>query len=218
MMRRCPVALAPALILFMGAASLTAGGGVRDAAAGTRVGARAQEGAPPAVVLRDGSACPAATTILLVRHAERADDGTRDPGLTDAGARRSQALAGLLVDAGVTAIHSTETRRTLATAAPLADALGLVPTHYDPGALADFADGLVALPGRHLVVGHSNTTPTLAEHLGGEGHGAIVEAWEYDRLYVLTFRCRAARAEVPGDGTAEVETLLLRYGVPSREP
>lgn len=217
-MRRNSAALAQTLVLLMGAVGLSAVGGVRDAAAEARIGVWGQEGAPPAVVLRDGLECPAATTILLVRHAERANDGTRDSELTDAGARRARALADLLADAGITAIHSTETRRTLATAAPLADALGLVPTHYDPGALADFADGLLALPGRHLVVGHSNTTPTLAEHLGGEGHGAIVEAWEYDRLYVLTFRCRAARAEAPGDGTAQVETLLLRYGVPSREP
>jgi len=44
---------------------------------------------------------------------------------------------------------------------------------------------LKATPGRHLVVGHSNTTPQLTELLGGDGGEPIVEATEYDRLYVV---------------------------------
>jgi len=55
------------------------------------------------------------------------------------------------------------------------------------------ADALAAVPqslseaqGNYLIVGHSNTTPQLAEALGGEGGDPITEANEYDRLYVLT--------------------------------
>ena len=46
-----------------------------------------------------------ATVVYLVRHAEKTQDA-EDPGLSTAGTERAEALAGLLVDAGVTAVHS----------------------------------------------------------------------------------------------------------------
>jgi 2,3-bisphosphoglycerate-dependent phosphoglycerate mutase len=142
-----------------------------------------------------------ASAILLVRHAERAAEPADDPGLTSTGAERAQALARLLGDAPIHRVYSTRTRRTLETADPLAQALGLEVEFYDSGDLGGLARELLAQPGTHLVVGHSNTTPDLAVALGGEARGTIVEAWEYDRLYVLT----------PGaDGS--MGTLLLRYG------
>ncbi|TVR55453.1 MAG: histidine phosphatase family protein [Gemmatimonadales bacterium] len=142
-----------------------------------------------------------ASAILLVRHAERAPEPADDPGLTSTGVERAQALARLLGDAPIHRIYSTRTRRTLETAGPLAEALGLEVEFYDSSDLDGLARELIAQPGSHLVVGHSNTTPDLVRALGGETHGPIVEAWEYDRLYVLT----------PGtDGS--MGTLLLRYG------
>ena len=65
--------------------------------------------------------------VLLVRHAEKAAEPTDDPPLTAAGAERAQALATALHDAGVTAIITTQLRRTPATALPLATARGLTP-------------------------------------------------------------------------------------------
>ncbi|NIT87109.1 MAG: hypothetical protein GWM92_07640, partial [Gemmatimonadetes bacterium] len=53
-------------------------------------------------------------------------------------------------------------------------------------ALGGMARRLRGSPGRHLVVGHSDTTPRLVTLLGGEPGPPIVEAREYDRLYVLT--------------------------------
>ena len=86
-------------------------------------------------------------------------------------------------------------------AAPLAARTGIEVTLYDPRDLAAFADELIATPGRHLVVGHSNTTPQLAEALGGEPGSEINEASEYDRLYVIT---------LSGSG---VSSEIRRYGV-----
>ncbi len=182
------------------------------------------EGSPPpadtapVAVAVDPSAAPApwgsdrsdpwaAEAILLVRHAERAPDPPEDPGLTSVGQERARELARLLSDAGITAIHSTDTRRTRETALPLAEGLGQALELYGTGDLEGFAAGLRNRPGRHLVVGHSNTTPELARVLGGEGYAPIEEAWEYDRLYVLT--------PDPQDG---ITTLLLRFGPPVSRP
>jgi broad specificity phosphatase PhoE len=142
--------------------------------------------------------------VYLVRHAEKVDpypDDPSDPPLTDTGRARAADLARTLVDAGVTRILSTDYRRTRETAAPLAKALGLEIERYDPSALEDLARRLAEAGERVLVVGHSNTTPRLAELLGGEPGPPIDEPTEYDRLYVLTLR--------PG---AEATTVRLRFG------
>jgi broad specificity phosphatase PhoE len=141
-----------------------------------------------------------ATTVYLVRHAEKAA-GSENPALTEAGEQRASALANLLRDAGVDVIYSTDYRRTRDTAAPVAVQLGLNVTIYDPSNLGELAADIRRQGGRCLVVGHSNTTPELVGLLGGEPGAAIDEKSEYDRLYVLT---------IAPDGT--VGTVLLRYG------
>lgn len=145
----------------------------------------------------------APAVVFLVRHAEKADDGTADPPLTPEGRRRAGALAGELADAGLDRVYSTDYRRTRETAAPVVAAAGAPLELYDPGDLETMARRLRERAGRSLVVGHSNTTPTLVELLGGEPGPPIGEAWEYDRLYVLILR--------PGRPTG---TVLLRYGAP----
>ena len=139
-------------------------------------------------------------TVFLVRHAEKMADA-EDPALSDAGKVRAQALAGLLRDAGIEAIYSTDYRRTRDTAAPLAAQLQLNVTIYDPGQLDSLVATIRRHGGRTLVVGHSNTTPELVGLLGGEPGPPIDEASEYDRLYVVT---------IGADGA--VSTVLLRYG------
>lgn len=123
--------------------------------------------------------------VYLVRHAEKTTSKD-DPALTDAGEARAEVLANLLADKQLTHIHSSDTKRTRDTAAPLAERLGLDVELYDPSDLPAMAAKLKATPGRHLVVGHSNTTPQLTELLGGDGGTEIVEATEYDRLYWVT--------------------------------
>ncbi len=144
-----------------------------------------------------------AVVVYLVRHAERAEDGTTDPPISEAGRERASALADILRDAGVTHMHTTDLRRTRQTGAPLAERLGLAFQVYDPKDLPGLAARLRATPGRHLVLGHSNTTPALVAALGGAPGGPIAEL-EYDRLYVLV---------ITPDGA--VTTTLLRYGSPS---
>ena len=158
-----------------------------------------------------GAAQEGGTVIWLVRHAERADQGTpaaammapqTDPELSTVGHQRAQTLAAMLRDAGITRIFSTPFARTQQTAAPLATLLGLQVESYDPRQ-PETVDALFAeigsQGGRYLIVGHSNTTPALVERLGGESHGAISED-EYDRLYVLV-----------RDPTGTTTSTLLRF-------
>lgn len=144
--------------------------------------------------------------VFLVRHAERATDDPRDPTLTPEGTERAELLATLLAGAGITAIYSTDWRRTRLTAAPLAEATGLPVRIYDPGdstAMAAFAREVVEEGGRVVVVGHSNTVGPTVARLGGDPGTSIADD-EYDRLYVV----------VPAAPGGNGRTTLLRYGRP----
>ena len=140
------------------------------------------------------------TVFFLVRHAEK-QDLADDPPLNESGRTRAVQLAGLLADAGLTSVYSTDYYRTRQTAQALAERLGLEVSLYDPAAPGELLDALRESGGRHLLVGHSNTVPDMVYRLGGEPCEPIDDEGEYDRLYVVT---------VDGDG--EATTVLLRYG------
>ena len=123
------------------------------------------------------------TTIYLVRHSEKnVKEGVKDPGLTQIGLFRAQNIAKLLSSAGVTQIFSTDTKRTMQTAQPLADYQGIGISHYDPSKLEEFAQELKQTQETILVVGHSNTTPQLTQFLSNQDINAI-EDDEYDNVY-----------------------------------
>jgi broad specificity phosphatase PhoE len=112
--------------------------------------------------------------IVLVRHAEKGPGPDKDPPLTPAGAQRAQDLRVALRNAGVTAIITTQYRRTKETAQPLADAQGIKPREIsvDPDDLASHVDAVTAFVRRQmagvlLIVGHDNTVPALIGALGG---------------------------------------------------
>lgn len=147
----------------------------------------------------DDQAAQPSHTIFLVRHAEKTK-APSDPELSEAGQQRAWALAGLLRDAGISRIYSTDYARTRDTAAPLAKVLNLEVEFYQPKELERLADQLGSQSGRQLVVGHSNTTPELVSLLGGDPGTEIQESVEYDRLYLVTLQ---------GD---QVTTVLMRYG------
>jgi len=140
--------------------------------------------------------------VFLVRHAEKIDNG-HDPKLSSTGRRRVAELVRTLRDSGLQYVYSTDFIRTRKSAAPTAKALGLKVELYEHSQLAALVERMRRLGGRHLVVGHSNSTPAVVEWLGGDPGDPIEETREYDRLYIVT---------VGADGG--VSTVLVRYGEP----
>lgn len=142
----------------------------------------------PALAL---AARPPATTIYLVRHAEKdLTLGLADPPLTPAGAARAQLLAQRLASHHPAALFTTDTRRTRATLAPLAQATGLVPLAYSakaPTALAARINQEYA--GRTVVVvGHSNTLLPLLAALGVQAPMSEIKETEFNYLFKIKLR------------------------------
>lgn len=146
--------------------------------------------------------------VVVVRHAEKAADGGRDPVLSAAGQQRAQALAKLLGDQPPAAIYATQYRRTQLTAAPSAQAsqqrIHVRPAGESAASLAahlrhDRPRGTV------LVVGHSNTVPALVEALSGQAVAAIGED-EYDHVFIVT---------LPAEGPARLESRRYPPATPA---
>src|SRR5687768_468202 len=60
------------------------------------------------------------TTFILIRHAEKGNDGTEDPDLTNEGISRAGKLSEMLRNTPLAAIYATNYKRTRNTVAPLA--------------------------------------------------------------------------------------------------
>ncbi|BDU17307.1 SixA phosphatase family protein [Lysobacter auxotrophicus] len=154
--------------------------------------------APRPDVSDTSAATATSMTFVIVRHAEKVPDGSKDPPLTEAGLARAQALAQRLSSLPVIAVYTTPFQRTRQTATPTAQEHGLPLIEYDAKLPApEFA---TQLKQRHagqtvLVVGHSNTVPDIAAALCSCEVTPMSEA-EYDRL--MTVR-------VAGDGKATLQ-------------
>lgn len=152
----------------------------------------------------------ATTTMIFVRHAEKALIPVDDPGLSPEGQARAEELARQLVDAdvvaGIDAIYSTDTRRTRETAVPVAEVLGLeIQTYTNQEDDEPVVDAMVRdNKGKIiLVVGHSNTVPTMIAALGASKKVPPIAEMEYDNLYLIS---------IPWFG--KTKTIRLRYGEP----
>ncbi|MFL6591845.1 MAG: phosphoglycerate mutase family protein [Luteimonas sp.] len=128
-----------------------------------------------------------AATFVIVRHAEKAADGSADPALAPAGVERARALARRLASEPLVAAYATPFRRTRLTAQPAAGLHGIPVTLYDAARPApDFAASLrrAYSRGTVLVVGHSNTAPAIASALCGCEVAPMAED-DYDAIYVV---------------------------------
>lgn len=124
-------------------------------------------------------------TLYLIRHAEKEQDGSRDPVLTVTGKNRSQQLANWFQDKEIREIWSSDYKRTRDTVKPLLSQPGLELSIYDPGNQAALVEQLLHRQLNALIVGHSNTIPELARLLCG----CLIEDMEeteHDRLIVIS--------------------------------
>jgi broad specificity phosphatase PhoE len=183
------------------------------------------------VLLLAGLAAPAAAldTVYLVRHAEKASwSSDRDldafQPLSPEGITRAVALAERLKTAGIAAVYTSRTTRTIETAVPLVQAAGIPITADDattkPDAMAAF---LARLREKHaadkavLIVGHSNTLPELLAKLGaapdcyarlnitGEPGKLLIEG--YEGLW---------RVDLKKQGCEAIERETLKVSAPQK--
>jgi phosphohistidine phosphatase SixA len=140
---------------------------------------------PLVLALLAGRPVRAQEAIYIVRHAERADQSADSP-LSTAGIGRSYKLRDMLREAGITRIFTSELRRTIDTAAPLAAAIKVTPEQTPSGDAAALAAriGVAGAHDRVLVVGHSNTIPTLLQALHVDATISIGDD-EYGNLFII---------------------------------
>lgn len=109
---------------------------------------------------------PTVTTFYLIRHAEkdRTDPENRDPELNQDGLGRAMQWANMFDSLELDVIYSTNYERTSMTAAPTSVKKNIDIKYYEPDMDVETFkkenEGLNV-----LVVGHSNTTPMLANRL-----------------------------------------------------
>lgn len=127
------------------------------------------------------------TTFILVRHAEKATDGTDNPGLTEGGNQRAVALARMLNETKVDAVYSTKFKRTMNTAGPLCEEKKLTIQNYNAFKGEEIEKMLTDLKGQTIVmIGHSNSIPWTANYLLGKEVYPNFEDSDYDNVMVLT--------------------------------
>ena len=129
------------------------------------------------------SIASAQPVIIIVRHGEKAANGGNDPDLSSAGRARADALARILKDSGITAIFTTEFKRTQETAAPTATSSHVTPTVVAAKGTAALVAKLRQLNGNALVVGHADTIPNIVKALGINSPINIPDA-DYSELLI----------------------------------
>lgn len=126
------------------------------------------------------------TTFILVRHAEKVADGSKDPELSEVGKARAQRLADLLHKQEIAAIYSTNYKRTMNTVTPLAEKLGLKIQSYEPFKEEAIVNMLEAHKGKTIVVvGHSNNVPWTANLLLGTKQFGDYEESYYENVLIV---------------------------------
>ncbi len=130
------------------------------------------------------SVASAEPIVVIVRHAEKADN-SEDAELSAAGRARAEILSRMLKDANITAIFTSERKRTQQTAELLSKSIGVAPIIVPAKDYSALVSKLRDLKGNALVVGHGNTIPELVKALGVEAPVEIADA-DYSEIFVVT--------------------------------
>jgi broad specificity phosphatase PhoE len=150
---------------------------------------------------------PQVTTVMIVRHGEKLDPNSNalNEPLSPAGEARALALRETLLRSGVTAVYSTNARRTQDTVAPLAAAFRL-PTQVYSNATTLASEVLSQRRGDVvLVAAHSDTLATVANAFGAALPTAAIS--DFDNLYIVS---------VDGNASAPtVNAMNLQYAADS---
>ncbi len=126
--------------------------------------------------------------FYLVRHAEKDTASQVEPGLTEKGLARAAKLADILRGTRVDAIYSTLTMRTMLTVDSLADIKDMTILPYENKGLREMITAVDASPtfNRIVIVGHSNTIPSITNTLAGRDvFTKTFEENEYDHFIII---------------------------------
>ncbi|APG59976.1 SixA phosphatase family protein [Christiangramia salexigens] len=141
----------------------------------------------PKLSEKDKTQDKAVTTYYLIRHAEkdRSDKSYKNPHLTEAGLKRANNWAQVLKDIDLDAVYSTNYNRTKETAAPVAENKKLEIQIYDASDLYNEAFKKATAGMQVLVVGHSNTTPQLANKIIKSEKYTDIDDSENGALFII---------------------------------
>lgn len=127
------------------------------------------------------------TTFILVRHAEKVMDGTKDPELKPEGVDRAKRLADMLSKTPVDAIYSTNFKRTKNTVSPLAIAKDLLVQNYEALEVTEIESMLKKHAGGTILIsGHSNTIPWMANLLIGKHEYGDFGDDDYGNILIIS--------------------------------
>ncbi len=126
------------------------------------------------------------TKVFILRHAEKAVDGSKDPSLSDIGKNRAAALAKALSKTRVDHIYSTPYKRTRETVGVLSVQSGVSIENYNPVDMDQIRLLLSNGKGKTLVfVGHSNTVPMLLNTVTKTSQYKDLPETEFDNMWIL---------------------------------
>ncbi len=124
--------------------------------------------------------------IILVRHAEKMDAQSQDPDLSEEGRQRAERLIKAIGKFRPGAFYSTDFKRTRATVTPLADKRKKAITIYDPRKPQDLVSVIMqSKTKRHVVAGHSNTVPGLANLIAKKEIFKNLDESEYTVIWLI---------------------------------
>lgn len=127
------------------------------------------------------------STYFFIRHAEKVLS-VKNPHLTKKGIERAKQWSAMLKNYKIDAVLSTDFYRTMETAQPIANANGLKIEKYHPHKLN--VDDLKKSTVRKnvVIVGHSNTIPSLVNSFLGKKKYTDIDERIYGNIYIVTVK------------------------------
>ena len=128
------------------------------------------------------------SNIYLIRHAEkvRANKSDRDPDLSNKGFLRAENWKRFFIDKNISRIYSTNYKRTIKTAIPLAENNNLEILIYSSDDIV-YENFLKLNEGENtVVIGHSNTIPKFVNNLINEDYYEQIDDLNNSNLYIVS--------------------------------
>jgi len=141
--------------------------------------------------LNGAAKLPDETIIYVVRHAEKdlSDSKNNDPHLSKLGKERAEALNDFLKTEKITAVYSTNFKRTIQTVAPVAQHNGVSINTYDSKDHSEIARIVKSqlVNQKVLVAGHSNTILEIVKAFGVNPPADKLNDDDYDLIFQIRF-------------------------------